>query len=63
LALAAEEPGLSNIGFVGDYLPKMQVTVVGARTDWAKANRDVVVRYLKGLVRTFQWLHQQRGKH
>jgi ABC-type nitrate/sulfonate/bicarbonate transport system substrate-binding protein len=57
LALVAEEAGLSNIGFVGDYLPKMQVTVVGARSDWAKANRDVVVRYLKGLVRTFRWLH------
>jgi NitT/TauT family transport system substrate-binding protein len=60
LALVAEEAGLSNIGFVGDYLPHMQVTVVGARADWAKANRGVVVRYLKGLVRTFRWLHNNK---
>ncbi len=57
LTLIAEEAGLSNLGFVGDYLPHMQVTVVAAKSDWARANRGVVVRYLKGLVRTFQWIY------
>ncbi|MGE5305886.1 MAG: ABC transporter substrate-binding protein [Alphaproteobacteria bacterium] len=60
LALVAEEAGLNNIAFVGDYLPHMQVTVVGARSDWAKANRTLVVRYLKGLVRTFRWLYANK---
>ena len=60
LALVAEEAGLSNVGFVGDYLPHMQVTVIGVRSDWAKANRGLVVRYLKGLVRTFRWLYANK---
>lgn len=60
LALVAEEAGLNNVGFVGDYLPQLQVTVVGARSDWAKANRPLVVRYLKGLVRTFRWLYANK---
>lgn len=60
LALVAEEAGLSNIGLVSDYLPHMQVTVVGVRSDWAKANRGLVVRYLKGLVRTFRWLYANK---
>jgi NitT/TauT family transport system substrate-binding protein len=60
LALVAEEAGLNNIGFVGDYLPHMQVTVIGVKSDWAKANRPLVVRYLKGLVRTFRWLYANK---
>jgi ABC-type nitrate/sulfonate/bicarbonate transport system substrate-binding protein len=60
LVLVAEEAGLNNIGFVGDYLPQIQVTVIGVKSDWAKANRGLVVRYLKGLVRTFRWLYANK---
>ena len=60
LTLMAEEEGLSNLGFVGDYLPHMQVTVVGTKSDWAKANRAVVVRFLKGFVRTLQWIYHNK---
>jgi ABC-type nitrate/sulfonate/bicarbonate transport system substrate-binding protein len=60
LVLIAEEAGLNNIGFVGDYLPQIQVTVIGVKSDWAKANRGLVVRYLKGLVRTFRWLYANK---
>jgi ABC-type nitrate/sulfonate/bicarbonate transport system substrate-binding protein len=60
LVLVAEEAGLSNTGFVGDYLPQIQVTVIGVKSDWAKANRGLVVRYLKGLVRTFRWLYANK---
>lgn len=57
LTLVAEEAGLSNLGFIGDYLPHMQVTVIAAKSEWARANRALVVRYLKGLVRTFRWIY------
>lgn len=60
LVLIAEEAGLNNTGFVGDYLPQIQVTVIGVKSDWAKANRGLVVRYLKGLVRTFRWLYANK---
>ena len=62
LTLVAEESGLSNLGFVGDYLPHMQVTAIAAKSDWARANRGIVVRYLKGIVRTFQWLYSNKDE-
>jgi NitT/TauT family transport system substrate-binding protein len=62
LTLVAEESGLSNLGYVGDYIPHLQVTAVAAKSDWAKANRGLVVRYLKGLVRTYQWLYNNRDE-
>lgn len=62
LALVGEEAGLNNVGLVSDYLPHFQVTVIGVRSDWAKANRGLVVRYLKGLVRTFRWLYANRDE-
>ncbi len=40
----------------------MQVTVIGAKSDWAKANRPLVVRYLKGLVRTFRWIYANKDE-
>lgn len=57
LTLLAEEAGLSNLGFVGDYIPQLQVTAIAGKSDWARANRGLVVRYLKGLVRTYQWIY------
>ena len=62
LTLLAEEAGLSNLGFVGDYIPRLQVQAVAAKSDWARANRGVVVRYLKGLVRTYQWLYGNKDE-
>lgn len=62
LTLMAEEAGLSNLGFIGDYLPHMAVTVVAAKSEWARANRAVVVRFLKGFVRTFQWIYHNKGE-
>lgn len=60
LALVAEEAGLSNLGYIGDYLPRMQGNVVSAKSDWAKANRAVIVRFLKGLIRTFRWIYNNK---
>ena len=60
LALVAEEAGLNNLGYIGDYLPHMQGNVISANGDWAKANRAVVVRFLKGLVRTFRWIYNNK---
>lgn len=60
LGLMAEEAGLNNLGSVADYLPRIQVTVVAAKSDWARANRALVIRYLKGLVRTFRWIYSNK---
>ena len=51
---------LSNLGYIGDYLSHMQGNVISANSDWARANRAVVVRYLKALVRTFRWIYNNK---
>lgn len=56
----AEEAGLSNLGMMGDYIPHMQVTIIAANSEWAKANRPIVVRYLKALIRTFRWIYSNK---
>ncbi len=60
LGLMAEEAGLNNLGSVGDYLPHMQADIIAANSDWAKANRAVVVRFLRALVRTFRWIYNNK---
>jgi len=62
LTLLADESGLSNLGVVGDYIPQLQVIAIAAKSDWARANRGLVVRYLKGLVRTYQWIYDNKDE-
>lgn len=45
----AEAAGFSNLGSVTQFVPDWQFTVVNVDRNWAEKNRDVVVRFLRGL--------------
>lgn len=60
ISLMAVEQGFSNLGDAYKLLPDFQLSAIGVREGWAQKNRGVVVRYLKALVSTYQWLHDNR---
>jgi len=45
----AEAAGFTNLGSVTQFVPDWQFTVVNVDYRWADKNRDVVVRFLRGL--------------
>jgi NitT/TauT family transport system substrate-binding protein len=60
LSLIAMEQGFSNLGDGYKLLPDFQLSGIGVREGWAQKNRGIVIRYLKALVSTYQWLHDNR---
>ena len=60
LSLIAMEQGLSNLGDAYKLIPDFQLSGIGVREGWAQKNRGIVIRYLKALVSTYQWLHDNR---
>src|SRR5258706_5126333 len=62
LSLIAIEQGLSNLVDAFKVLPEYQLSAIGVREGWAQKNRGLVVRYLKALVSTYQWLHDNRDE-
>lgn len=60
ISLMAVEQGFSNLGDAYKLLPDFQLSAIGVREGWAQKNRGVVIRYLKALVSTYQWLHDDR---
>jgi ABC-type nitrate/sulfonate/bicarbonate transport system substrate-binding protein len=62
LSLIAIEQGLSNLVDAFKALPEYQLSAIGVREGWAQKNRGLVVRYLKALVSTYQWLHDNRDE-
>ncbi|MSP38368.1 MAG: ABC transporter substrate-binding protein [Deltaproteobacteria bacterium] len=62
LSLIAIEQGLSNLLDAYKVLPEYQLSAIGVRDGWAQKNRPLVVRYLKALLSTYQWLHDNRDE-
>ncbi len=60
ISLMAVEQGFSNLGDAYKLLPDYQLSGIGVREGWAQKNRDIVVRYLKALVSSYRWLHDNR---
>ncbi len=60
LSIMAVEQGFSNLGDAYKLMPDYQLSAIGVREGWAQKNRSVVVRYLKALVSTYRWLHDDR---
>ena len=60
ISLMAVEQGFSNLADAYKIMPDFQLSAIGVREGWAQKNRGVVVRYLKALVSTYQWLHDNR---
>jgi ABC-type nitrate/sulfonate/bicarbonate transport system substrate-binding protein len=57
----AEEAGMSNLGDVIQYVPDWQFVSVNVNGKWGEANRDVLVRFLRAIVRGTEWLYANRA--
>ena len=52
--LQAQSEGYRVLGFSTDAVPEFLYTVTAARRSWAAANRDTVLRYVRGLAAAFR---------
>ncbi len=57
----AEDAGMNNLGNVIDYVPDWQFVSVNANAEWAAAHRDLLVRFLRILLRATAWLYGNRA--
>jgi ABC-type nitrate/sulfonate/bicarbonate transport system substrate-binding protein len=60
LNYAAEEAGFSIVGKLSDGVPYFQTNVIATRRSWAEKNRPVMVRFMRGMVQSLRWLHENR---
>jgi ABC-type nitrate/sulfonate/bicarbonate transport system substrate-binding protein len=59
-AYLEQDAGFSNLGDVSEVVPAWQFTTVNASRDWAAANADVVVRFLRALQAATDWIYRER---
>ncbi len=57
-----QDEGLRSLGLTTDYLPYYAMSGVTARRDWAQANEDVVLRFLRAHIRSIQWLYDPANR-
>jgi len=57
---AAEEAGFVNLGSTAKYTPNFTQTVFNVRSDWAQQNKPLLVRFLRAILRSEQWIHTQK---
>jgi ABC-type nitrate/sulfonate/bicarbonate transport system substrate-binding protein len=60
LNFAAEEAGFNMIGRLIDGIPNFQVNALVTKRSWAEKNRPVMVRFMKAMVQSLRWLHENR---
>src|SRR5215831_19466300 len=60
LNYAAEEAGFNVIGKLSDGVPYFQTNVIATRRSWAEKNRPVMVRFMRAMVESLRWLHENR---
>lgn len=56
----AKEMGFIEIGRLDDYIPNLQFHSLIVDSRWAEANRSLVVRYLKAMLRAMRWVHANK---
>jgi ABC-type nitrate/sulfonate/bicarbonate transport system substrate-binding protein len=57
----AEDAGMNNLGEASDYVPDWQFVCINVNGQWAAANRELVVRFLRAMLRGTQWLYENRA--
>jgi ABC-type nitrate/sulfonate/bicarbonate transport system substrate-binding protein len=57
----AEDEGMNNLGNVIDHVPDWQFVSVNANRNWAAANSDTLVRFLRAMMRATSWLYVNRA--
>lgn len=60
LNYAAEEAGFNEIGRFIDVIPNYQLASLTVKRSWAEKNRAVLVRVMKAMAQTAQWLYQNK---
>ena len=57
----AEDEGMNNLGDVIEYVPDWQFVSINVNSEWAAKNRDVLVRFLRAMLRGNEWLYANRA--
>jgi len=57
----AEDEGMNNLGDVIKYVPDWQFVSINVNSEWAEKNRDVLVRFLRAMLRGTEWLYANRA--
>ena len=60
LKLFAE--GFKSLGSTSDYFPNYQGSVSATRRSWAAANREALIRYIRGYVAASDWLFDPQNR-
>jgi NitT/TauT family transport system substrate-binding protein len=60
LNFMAEEAGFNVIGRLSENVPYFQTNVIATRRSWAEQNRPVMVRFMRAIVQSLRWLHDNR---
>jgi NitT/TauT family transport system substrate-binding protein len=60
LNFAAEEAGFNIIGKLSDAVPYFQTNVIAMRRSWAEKNRATAVRFMRAMLQSLRWLHDNR---
>jgi ABC-type nitrate/sulfonate/bicarbonate transport system substrate-binding protein len=56
------DDGYTDLGDAADYIKEYQNSPISVRADWAAQNRSVMVRYMRGLLRSLEWVYAQRDE-
>jgi ABC-type nitrate/sulfonate/bicarbonate transport system substrate-binding protein len=57
----AEDAGMNNLGEASAYVPDWQFVCVNVNSQWSAANRDLLVRFLRVMLRGTAWLYEHRA--
>lgn len=57
----AEEASMNNLGEAGEYVPDWQFVCINVNGEWAAANRELLVRFLRAMRRGTEWLYANRA--
>jgi ABC-type nitrate/sulfonate/bicarbonate transport system substrate-binding protein len=57
---AAEELGFNTLGRIIDAVPNFQAASIAIRRSWAAKNPALMVRFMKAMVQSHRWLHDNR---
>ena len=60
LDYAAEELGFHTIGRLFEAVPQFQSAALATRRSWAEKNRPLMVRFMKGMVQSLRWMHNNK---
>jgi len=59
--IIAADQGAVRLAEANDYVPHYQNTAIMARGRWAQENSEVVVHFLRGVIRAMRWIYGNRN--